>query len=443
MKKLAFIAAALLSLAVGGNLNAQTSKYGHGEDSLNCLKYLSFYKERFDKDQKDPMALTNWRKAYNVCPPTASENMFINGTKMMSNLYRTTRDPQYRKAIADTILMLQDQRLATYPKRRVSILNNKAQYIINYRSADAQFMYDNLLDITNQLGNATKSSVLSALMQSSVALYREEKLSADEIIALYERISGILDAAEPRNEKETADLNEDRSNIESIFAASKVASCDNLIAIFTPRFEADPENLGLVTKIVQLMNTADNCASNDLYLKAATAKYKLDPSHGSAFGLYRLNAARGNVADAGRYLEEAIASEESDEATDAQYYFEMATFCYKNGLRGKAYEAARKAVDLDYGYAGKAYMIMGNLWASASCEGDVNKYARYWAATDCYQKARSADASLSEDASASIGAVSRYYPEASEIFMYDLGAGQSYTVSCGGLTATTTVRVSR
>jgi len=38
--------------------------------------------------------------------------------------------------------------------------------------------------------------------------------------------------------------------------------------------------------------------------------------------------------------------------------------------------------------------------------------------------------------------VSRYYPEASEIFMYDLTAGQSYTVSCGGMTATTTVRVS-
>jgi hypothetical protein len=38
--------------------------------------------------------------------------------------------------------------------------------------------------------------------------------------------------------------------------------------------------------------------------------------------------------------------------------------------------------------------------------------------------------------------VSRYYPEASEIFMYDLSAGQSYTVTCGGMSAFTTVRVS-
>lgn len=441
MKKLAFIAASLLAVLSGWNMSAQTSKYGHGEDSLNCLKYLSFYSERFKKDEKDPMALTNWRLAYKYCPPTASENIFVNGTKMFNNLRRTVKDPQYKAELADTILMLQDQRLATYPKNKVSILNNKGQYIINFKSDDAQYMYDSLGEITKELGNKTKSGILSALMQSSVALYREEKVSADEIIALYENISGLLEASNPRNEKEAATIAEDKEKIESMFAASKVASCENLIAIFGPRFEADPDNLALAGKIVSLMNSADDCASNDLYLNAATTKYKMDPSHSSAFGLYRLNAARGNVADAGKFLQEAIDSPESDEATDAQYYYEMATFCYKNNMRAKSYEAARKAVDLDYGYAGKAYMIMGNLWSSAPCDDVVNKYARYWAATDCYQKARNADPSLAEDASASIATVSRYYPEAAEAFMYDLTKGQSYTVSCGGMSATTTVRV--
>ena len=88
-------------------------------------------------------------------------------------------------------------------------------------------------------------------------------------------------------------------------------------------------------------------------------------------------------------------------------------------------------------------MILGNLWASATCTDDVDKYARFWAATDYYQKARSADPSIADDVASAISGVARYYPEASEIFMYDLTAGQSYTVSCGGLTATTTVRVNR
>ncbi|MBO4756349.1 MAG: hypothetical protein J5519_06300, partial [Bacteroidales bacterium] len=244
------------------------------------------------------------------------------------------------------------------------------------------------------------------------------------------------------NDAEAEENAKAKATIETIFADSRVASCENLIAIFGPRYEADPENLTLVSNIVKLMNTADDCASNDLYLKAVTSMYKLDPSYKSAYALFRLNSARGNVADAGKYMEEAIAAPESDPATDAQYYYELALFSYKNGLRSKAYESARKAIDMDYGYAGKAYIILGNLWASVSCDGEVNKYARYWAATDCYQKARSADPTVADEASASISSVSRYYPEASEIFMYDLSAGQSYTVSCGGMSASTTVRVS-
>ena len=110
-------------------------------------------------------------------------------------------------------------------------------------------------------------------------------------------------------------------------------------------------------------------------------------------------------------------------------------------MRGKAADAARKAIDLDHGYAGKAYLILGNLWASAVCSDAVNKYARFWAATDYFQKARSVDPSLADEASSAIAGVARYYPEASEIFMYDLTAGQGYTVSCGGLSASTTVRV--
>ena len=234
-----------------------------------------------------------------------------------------------------------------------------------------------------------------------------------------------------------------KATIESIFADSKVASCENLLAIFGPRYEAEPENLAVVSNIVKLMNSADDCTSNDLYLKAVTSMYKLDPSYRSAYGLYRLNASRDNVADACRYLEEAIASDESDAATDAQYYYELAAFCYKNNMRGKASESAKKAVEMDYGYAGKAYMILGNLWASAPCSGDVDKYARYWAATDYYQKARNVDATLADEAASSISSVARYYPEASEIFMYDLSAGQSYTVSCAGMSAFTTVRVAR
>ena len=440
MKKLALIFFAAMAL-VGQNALAQTSRFGHGKDSADCVLYLSYYQEYYKQKNYDS-ALPNWRKAYAVCPATASQNMFIHGTTLMTRLYNQTKDPAAKNAIVDTILTLQDQRMAAYPKNRASILNNKGQHIINYRSSDAAYTYENLGAIVDELGPQANGPLQVNLLQAAISLYRENKLSADDVIATYDKVTANVENASAKSDAEKEDNAKVKATIESIFADSKVASCENLLAIFGPRFEADPNNLALVSNIVKLMNSADDCASNDLYLKAVTAMYKLDPSYRSAYGLYRLNAARDNVADACRYLEEAIASDESDAATDAQYYYELAAFAYKNGMRGKASESAKKAVEMDYGYAGKAYMILGNLWASASCSGEVDKYARYWAATDYYQKARSADPSIADDANASISSVSRYYPEASEIFMYDLSAGQSYTVNCGGLSAFTTVRVS-
>ena len=438
MKKLVltFLAASVAFLSAGLSASAQ-GKYG--ADSAECIKYLSYYQEYY-KQKNYESALPNWRRAYALCPPSASQNMFVHGTTLMTQQYNKVKDVTWKAGIVDTILALQDQRMTAYPKNRSTILNNKGQYMINYKGDDAAYLYKNLNEIMDELGAGTKRDILVKVLQASISLYRENQLQADEVIGMYDKVSELIEKAEAKNESDEEENLKAKATIESLFADSKVASCENLIAIFGPRYEADPENLTLVSNIVKLMNTADDCASNDLYLKAVTSMYKLDPSYKSAYALFRLNSARGNVADAGKYMEEAIAAPESDPATDAQYYYELALFSYKNGLRSKAYESARKAIDMDYGYAGKAYIILGNLWASVSCDGEVNKYARYWAATDCYQKARSADPTVADEASASISNVSRYYPEASEIFMYDLANGQAYTVSCGGMTTTTTVR---
>ena len=437
MKKLTLIVFAALAAFSAQNVSAQ-GKYG--ADSAECLKYLSYYQEYY-KQKNYESALPNWRKAYALCPATASQNMFVHGTTLMTRVYNATKDAAAREAVVDTILMLQDQRMATYPKKREDILNNKGQYIVKYRGNNAAFTYTNLNAIVDELGAKSNGSLLVNLLDAAIAMYRENQISADEVIAAYDKVSGYVEEATAKNPADLEDNQKVKATIESLFADSKVASCENLLAIFGPRYEADPENLALVSNIVRLMNSAEDCASNELYLKAVTSMHKLDPSYRSAYGLYKLNSTRGNVAEAAEYLQQAIDAEESDAALDAQYNYEMAAFCYKNGMRGKAAEAARKAIDLDNGFAGKAYLIMGNLWVSATCGDTVDKWARYWVAVDYYQKARNVDPSVTDDATSAIASASRYYPEASEAFMYDLTKGQSYTVSCGGMTATTTVRV--
>ena len=232
--------------------------------------------------------------------------------------------------------------------------------------------------------------------------------------------------------------------MESLFITSKVASCDNLIALFTPRYEANQDDIDLVSNIVKMMSSTENCTDNDLYLKAATSMHKLQPSSQSAYFLFRLNSSRGNVAEASAFMEEALSSEELDQTTAAAYNYEYATFCVKNNMQGKGYAAAQKAIELDESYAGKAYFLMGTIWGSTSCSGDeISRRAPYWVACDYMQKAKNADPSLADECNRMIGQYSVYFPQTAEAFMYDLTNGQSYTVSCGGMRAVTTVRTQK
>ena len=449
MKKLGILLMAAAALFTVSALKASA------QDG-DCSVYASYYQEHYkNKNFKD--ALPNWRQAYALCAKNFKQNIYVHGARLMNDeIKKNIREKNLDLARAqyDTLLTLLDERLMYYPtakkngvvvENKVEVLNNKGFYIINYISSlkgdDQKYFYDSLLPIVDALGNETAPKILVNVFSAAVALYRENQLSADDVIGLYEKVSGNLENYVCKNSVEEDEKAGAKKTVESLFADSKVASCDNLIAIFTPRYESDPENLSLVSNIVRLMQNAEGCASSDLYYKAVNSMHRLNPSFQSAYALYRLNAARGNLADAAIYLQQAIDSEESDENLDAQYYYEMAAFCYKNGMRGRASDAARKAIDMDKGYAGKAYLILGNLWASAPCGDTVGKWARYWVATDYYQKARSTDPSVAADASSSIANASRYYPEASEAFMYDLTRGQAYTVSCGGMTATTTVRV--
>ena len=175
-----------------------------------------------------------------------------------------------------------------------------------------------------------------------------------------------------------------------------------------------------------------------------TVWHNNEPTASSAYMLYKLNSSRGDIENAYKFMEEAINSEDSDPDTDAEYYFELAAFAYKNSNNAKAISAAEKAIEISDVVDGKAYMLMGTIWGSVVCNGnEIEQRAKYWVATDYMNKAKNADASLTEDCNNYINQFRVYYPQTAEAFMYDITDGQSYTVSCAGMRATTTVRTQK
>jgi tetratricopeptide (TPR) repeat protein len=331
-----------------------------------------------------------------------------------------------------------------WPKYATSSLNNKALDIYNYMKDEPMKMYEGLTEIVSLNGNKTTPNVFLFQMNTAIDLYKDGILDPEAVINVYETAVKYLAEAAPKNDTEKAAIEKTVGDVESLFITSQVASCENLIALFGPRYEAAPQNLDLAKNIVKMMSVTEGCTDNDLFLNAVTTMYTLEPSHTSAYFLYKLYSSRGDVDNAIKYMEEAIAAEESDAETDANYNFELAAFCYKNAKNAMAIEKAQKAIELSDALDGKAYMLIGTIWGSVVCPGnDIEQRAKYWVAVDYMVKAKNADPSLAEDANNYIGQYSTYYPQTAEAFMYDVTDGQSYTVSCGGMRANTTVRTQK
>ena len=439
MKKV-FLAAVGFAMLIGANLNAQDmSKYGPNADE--CVKYLSYYTEYYKQKNYDD-ATPNWRQAYKLCPPSCSQNLLIHGSELVSRLIaKNAKNPIVVEGLVDTLLTLQDLRAQYYPKYAATALNNKASYAAKYIKDDPKRVYDIYEGVINANGGETKASVLFNDFKVAVDLYGTGKLGTEDILNLYQRNLAMLEAIQPASEIEKKQNNDFHTNIENLFISSKVATCDDLLALFGPRYEANPNDLALAKNIVKMLSLAEDCNDNDLYLNAVTTMYTLEPSADAAYYLYKLHSAKGNVADAVKYLNEAIDREDSDVKADASYLYELALYCFKNGRSASAYESASKVPAMDETLAGKAYLLIGTIWGSAACGGDeISRRAPYWVACDYMNKAKAADPSLTDDANRYIGQYSKYFPPAADAFMYNVTNGDSYTVVCGGMRATTTVR---
>ncbi len=441
MKKIVTVFIALAAVTMFGTRATAQGKYG--ADSLECMKYLSFYTENYkvyDKDKTPEnfqLTMSNWRKAMKYCPSTAFQNMFIHGSVLVRRAIKEAKTPEAQAALIDTLLMLQDRRAEAYPKNAVSTLNNKGMYIAQYIK-DPEQIYKGLTQVIEANKEATSLNLFPLHLNSVITLFGDGKLDVEDVINAYQ---ADIDAVSAKEGEQAAKV---KTDLENLFIQSKVASCDNLLALFTPRFEADPDNAELATKVVKMLANTEGCQNNDLFLKAVTSMHKNEPSASSAYYLYRLHSAQDDMEKAIAYLEEAVNTEGLDNNTKADYLFELATVCLKNGNNAKASSSAQKAAELNDSYQGKAYYIIGTIWGSVACGGnEIEKRAHYWVAVDYLNKAKAADASLASDCNSLIASYSRYFPQKAEAFMYDVVDGNSYTVNCGGMHATTTVRTQK
>lgn len=436
MKKIAII---LLTLAVALPAFAQGR---FGKDSAECTKYLSYYQELY-KQKNYEEAAPFWRKAFSLCPPTASQNMLIYGqTIIRYEINKNRKDPARYRQLVDTLLMLSDVRAQNYPKYAVKSLDNKAIDVVNYLQSDYETQYKYLTEILDQIKGEAQPVAFVNQMKSAVEMYRNEKIDAEGVMNNYTKISGYLD--EKIDSSNDPEYRSAKQDVESLLIDSGVASCDNLVALYTPRFQANPNDEALLTNMVKMLSKSE-CMNTELFLQSIVALNEINPTASSVYGLYRLYSSRDENTKAAEALERAISLLNPDDVqTKADYIFELATYYFKKcGKAASAVARAKEAAELSEDYKGKANLLIGTIWGAQKCGGDeVSSRAHFWVAVDYLQRA-AADPSVAEEANSLAAQYRRYFPKTEDAFFLDITDGSSYTVSCGGMTERTTVRTNK
>ena len=456
MRIKAFIAlfALTASVAVAQKGVEDGSRFGHGQDSIDCLNNISLYNE-YVKTKNYADAYTYWKKVFSDAP-VAQHSIYTNGAVILKNLIAGTKDMNLRKGYADTLMLVYDQQLQYLDKLNLLrktpwteyyVKGEKAHtYITYYPRMDANQAYDMLSEVI-ELGKAKNQYyIIGDFMKISQAKFKKDENHREQFIQDYltasEYIAQIAEATANSNSSQKDALLKavatTKENVDAYFINSGAADCAQLEAIYAPKVEENKDNLEYLRKVVSVMAMLD-CTESEVYYTASEYAHHIAPTAATAAGCAYSYLKRGDMAKSIEYFDQAI--ELDTIATNkAEYCYKAAIILNSDKQLSKAKSYVTRAISLN-GDKGAYYILLANMYAAAPKWNDepLLDKCKYFVVLDRLYQAKRVDETVAEEANKMISAYSTYTPGKEELFM--LGKKEGDKIHVGGIiNETTTIR---
>ena len=442
---------------------AQDERYGDTpEQQLKCKEALSVYKS-YKKQKNYDEAYIQWRKACDVCPETASEGLYADGTTFIGRELRSVEEGSDReKTLVDSLLYLHDKRMELYPStkrspnNRCEILGRKASDFYKYNGDEHQAAYEMFKESLECLGAESSATTLyqyytasfytltRSLKGDSLAQREMRAQMLTDYLSLIEYVdAGIARSEAAGDTRDTERYDKAKGNIETVFVA--IADCADMVPVLDAAVAADTENMDLKQKVLRLLNKKE-CTDNDLFLPVATSVYSVEPSAPAAYAIGIGFAKSSELDSSFKYMEDAVnrCGECSDKVT---YLLKTGQIASAMGRTGTAKSYARQVLEVDSENA-DAYMLIGDAIAgsSSSCDdGALGARSVFWVASDYYARAKRMNTELAELADKKMSNMAKQFPTVDDIFTFGKQAGGSFTVpnkpGCPCAGESTTIRV--
>lgn len=420
----------LTVITVNSSAQSYLGNPRYGADTAtrkNCALNLSLYLDGF-KSGDYKAAYKYWKVAYTICPG-AQLSALQRGRTIYQSFIETAPSEAAKQAYVDTLLSIYDTRMQYFPSDAPNALEFKVRDLLLYRPEQASKALEMINDLVARQGQSVNAEIIVFGMQIVAELFKKKEVAADQVMDYYSATGAIVEkqlAADPSNE----DLKKAKEALDVYFVNSGVANCNNLIALYAPKFEKTPGDIDLLKKIISLFS-ANRCTKTDLYFKVAVALQKAEPTPEGALNLARLLVDRGEYAKAVPYYKEA-ANAQSNNGEKANIFLLAADAKLKIGDKQDAKALARLALNANPS-SGLAYIIIANIIGSQKCPGadPVISAGPYFVAVDYLHKAKQVDPSVAADADRLISSYTAAFPSKTDLFTYAYEEGKTITVGCG------------
>ena len=411
MKKF-FLAIGLAALSASAMAQYEGTQWydriGTGEDSLRTRQNLSLFQTAINSK--------NWTEAYESWKPVFEKapfsqmGIYTNGAYMLAKLILGEQDAAKKQGYFNELMNVYDTRVKnlaglnsfTKVERRATegdVIARKAYDYAAYGPAcdpaytldKAYNMFkDGINKINEQGGREVGGFVLDAFFRVSYAKYQADNNGfREEFLQDYLESKDVCDKMLQLAKEETdpekaqkivAEYDTPLNTIEGLFAESKAADRDQIIAIFTPKVEANKDNLAYLKSALTLM-AANDCDDAPVYYKAAEYAFNIEPSYESAIGTAQKYAKDGQTAKSVEYYNKAIELCQSD-VQKGNIALRVAAAMRKSGDFKSAYAYLDKAAQFNPDLEGKCFMQRANIATKAKNYAEAKAYCDKAAAAD-------------------------------------------------------------
>lgn len=436
------LAGLIVAISISNSALAQPANYGDTPDE--CKKQLSFLKFGVEGGDMDA-GLAAWRELTKICPQ-GSPNIYVWSNTAIEDKISKAKSAEEKGKYVDTLLMNYDLRLQHFPQRFKAddVALRKAVALTNNTPDRHEQILSAIEKYLGLAGDNADVNMISQAFQQVKLMHEKKQKTTDDVMSAYDKYSALIDSKLAKKPND-ADLMKVKGEVDGMFITiPELSSCDNLIAIYQPKFEANKTDAELLKKIVFTLE-GRKCQESQLFSDAAEALYKVEPSEKAAMALVTLFILKEDYNKAIEYLNNTINI--VDSKTDkSKLEMQLATlYLTKMNNSSQAMKYARAAI-ADDPTNGNAQMIIATVYAKmaagSNC-GELDSKAVFWVVVDAFNKAKQLDPSIADEVNKSIYQFSQYFPTKEDIFMNGLSEGGSYTVNCGGLNERTTVRARR